>query len=62
MIEKLKEKLLLGNSKHSKGAKNCASIIWETECENAPKLSAKYFEENICKIKKNAKYFSNPNV
>ena len=37
MIEKLKEKLLQGNSKHSKGAKSCDSIIWETECEKCSK-------------------------
>ena len=35
----------------SKGAKIYASIRWELECENALKLSVKYLEDKICKIK-----------
>ena len=51
MIKNLQEKLHQGKRKQSKGAQICASIRWELECENAPKLSAKYLGEKIGKIK-----------
>ena len=51
MIENLQEKLRQGKRKQSKGAKICASIRWELSVKNTPKLSAKYLEDKICKIK-----------
>ena len=62
MTEKIKEKLRQGNSKYSKGAKICASIKWEIVCEKCSKNFSKIFGRQIWKIKKNTKYFSNPNV
>ena len=62
MIGKLKEKLLQGNSKHSKVAKSCDSIIWETECEKCSKTFCKIFGRKYMQNKKNTKYFNNPNV
>ena len=39
-----------GEDKQLKGLKICASIRWEC-VKNAPKRSAKYLEDEICKIK-----------
>ena len=50
MIENLQEKLHQGKREQSKGAKICASIWWELSEKNAPKLSAKYLEDKLCKI------------
>ena len=49
MIENLQEKLHQGKHKQSKEAKICASIRWELSMKNAPKLSAKYLRDKICK-------------
>ena len=46
MIENLQEKLHQGKHKQSKGAKICANIRWELECEKCSKTFCK-----ICKIK-----------
>ena len=52
MIENLQEKLHQGKCKQLKGAKICASILdGNLSVKNAPKLSAKYLEDKICKIK-----------
>ena len=51
MIENLQGKLHQVESEQSKGANICASIRWEIEGKNAPKLSAKYLKDKLCKIK-----------
>ena len=44
MNENLQEKLNQGELKPSKGAKICASIRWELECEKCSKLFCQRFE------------------
>ena len=60
MIENLQETLHWGERKESKGAKICASIRWELECENAPKVSAKYLKVKNMQNQTNAKHSRSP--
>ena len=72
MIKNLQGKLHQVESEQWKGANSCASIRWKILGKNAPKLSAKYLKDKLCKIKqflnstfsytdvKNTKHSSNP--
>ena len=60
MIENLQEKLIQGKHKLSKGAKICASIRWELECEKCSKTFCKIFGRQNMQNQTNTKHFSNP--
>ena len=60
MIENLQEKLHQGKRKQSKGAKICASIRWELECEKCSKTFCKIFGRQNIQNQNNTKHFSNP--
>ena len=60
MIENLQEKLHQRKHKQSKGAKICASIRWELECEKCSKTFCKIFGRQNIQNENNTKHFSNP--
>ena len=60
MIENLQEKLHQEEHKQSKGAKICASIRWDLECESCSKTFCKIFGRLNMQNQSNAKHFSNP--
>ena len=60
MIENLQAKLHQGKRKQSKGAKICASIWWELECEKCSKTFCKIFGRQNVENQNNTKHFSNP--
>ena len=60
MIENLQEKLHQGEIKQSKGAKICASIRWEFQCEKCSKTFWKIFGRQNIQNQTNIKHSSNP--
>ena len=58
MTESLQEKLHHGEYKQSKGAKICASIRRELECEKFSKIFSKIFARQNMQNQTNAKHFS----
>ena len=62
MIENFQEKKFLhqGKRKQSKGAKICAHIRWELQCEKCSKTFCKIFGNQNIQKQTNTKHFSNP--
>ena len=60
MIENLQGKLHQRKLKQSRGAKTCANIKWELECEKCSSTYCKIIGRQNIQNQNNAKYFSDP--